>query len=255
MTRRAAVHAALAEPTRLRVVDRLTLGDLAPGELAQSLGLASNLLAHHLNVLVGSGVVERVRSEGDRRRSYVRLVLDDPVVAALVTGPAALFGPAAGSGPAGVGRVVFVCTHNSARSHLAAAAFELRSDVPVTSAGTRPAARVHPVAVAVAARHDLDLSHRTPAHVDDVLRDDDLVVSVCDAAHEELRGTGRSARTAAVVGSSAPGPTAPSPRFHWSVPDPVRVGSEQAFEAALIQLTARVDRLGRAVTSSLEGPA
>lgn len=249
VTRRAIVHAALAEPTRLRVVDRLTLGDLAPGELAQAMGLPSNLLAHHLNVLVGAGVVERVRSEGDRRRSYVRLVVDDPVVAALV-GPATLFGPAVGQGSE-VDRVVFVCTHNSARSHLAAAAFELLSEVPVASAGTRPADRVHPVAVAVAARHDLDLSHRTPRHVDDVLRDGDLVVSVCDAAHEELTGTSRSSRSA-VVGPLAPVPTTPSPRFHWSVPDPVRVGSEQVFEAALTQLTARVDRLGRAVTHSTE---
>lgn len=228
------MHAALADPTRLRVVDRLTPGDLAPGELATALGLGSNLLAHHLNVLAGAGVVERVRSEGDRRRSYVRLVADDPVVTALVTGPVGALGPAE------VERVVFVCTHNSARSHLAAAAFERVSDVPVASAGTRPAARVHPAAVAVAARHDLDLSQHTPQHVDDVVREGDLVVSVCDAAHEELAAAGRS------------GTAAPSPRVHWSVPDPVRVGSEQAFEAALVQITARVDRLGRAVTTTLE---
>lgn len=231
MARRVAVHAALAEPTRLRLVDLLTLGDLAPGELGRMVGLSSNLLAHHLRVLDDAGVVRRVRSEGDGRRSYVRLVLDDPVVARLV--------PAVGADPDPVARVVFVCTHNSARSHLAAAAFERVSDVPVASAGTHPAARVDPTAAAVAARHDLDLSGRTPAHVDDVLRAGDLVVSVCDAVHEELVPASR--RPAA----------GPSP-VHWSVPDPVRVGTEQAFEAALTQITARVDRLGRAVTSSLE---
>ncbi|MGJ7440772.1 ArsR family transcriptional regulator [Aquipuribacter sp. MA13-6] len=235
VARRATVHAALAEPTRLRLVDLLTLGDLAPGELGRLVGLGSNLLAHHLRVLDDAGVVQRVRSEGDGRRSYVRLVLDDPVVARLV--------PGVGAEPDPVARVVFVCTQNSARSHLAAAAFEQVSDVPVASAGTRPAARVNPVAAAVAARHDLDLSRRTTSHVDDVLREGDLVVSVCDAVHEELvPSPGRPALRGA----------RPSPQVHWSVPDPVRVGTEQAFEAALTQITARVDRLGRAVTSSLE---
>src|SRR3546814_5969508 len=34
----------------------------------------SNLLAHHLKVLEGAGLIVRTRSEGDRRRSYVRMV-------------------------------------------------------------------------------------------------------------------------------------------------------------------------------------
>ena len=49
--RRAAVHAALGEPVRLAIVDRLGPGDASPGELAEAVGLASNLLAHHLKVL------------------------------------------------------------------------------------------------------------------------------------------------------------------------------------------------------------
>jgi ArsR family transcriptional regulator, arsenate/arsenite/antimonite-responsive transcriptional repressor / arsenate reductase (thioredoxin) len=222
--RRVAVHAALADPTRLAVVDRLSLGDLSPGELSASLAVPGNLMAHHLKVLEAAGVVGRSRSEGDRRRSYVRLLVEDPVVAGLAGGRT-LASP--------VPRVVFVCTHNSARSHLAAAVWERVSDVPVASAGTHPAARVNPLAAAVAARHDLDLSGRLPTHVSDVLRPDDLVVSVCDTAHEEL---------------------APqlAQQVHWSVPDPVRSGADGAFEAALVQITARVDRLGRAVTSSLE---
>src|SRR6478609_9967241 len=78
--RRAAVHAALGEPVRLAIVDRLALGDASPGELAEAVGLGSNLLAHHLKVLEDAGVIRRVRSEGDRRRSYVQLRLDDPIV-------------------------------------------------------------------------------------------------------------------------------------------------------------------------------
>src|SRR6187431_2201341 len=89
--RRAAVHAALGEPVRLAIVDRLGPGDASPGELAEAVGLASNLLAHHLKVLEEAGVIRRVRSEGDKRRSYVQLVLEDPTVTA-VTRPTRVAG-------------------------------------------------------------------------------------------------------------------------------------------------------------------
>ena len=101
--RRVKVHAALGDRSRLAIADRLMLGDVAPGELADMFGMPSNLLAHHLRVLGGAGLIERVRSEGDLRRSYVRLV------------PKAFAGLTPDfSRPAA--RVVFVCTHNSARS-------------------------------------------------------------------------------------------------------------------------------------------
>ena len=48
---RAAVFAALGEPVRLALVDRLATGDASPGELAADISLGSNLLAHHLRVL------------------------------------------------------------------------------------------------------------------------------------------------------------------------------------------------------------
>jgi len=59
--RRAAVHAALGEPVRLAIVDRLGPGDASPGELAAAVGLGTNLLAHHLKVLAEAGVIRRVR--------------------------------------------------------------------------------------------------------------------------------------------------------------------------------------------------
>jgi protein-tyrosine-phosphatase len=212
---RAKVHAALGDLSRLAIVDRLLLGDVSPGELASMFGLPSNLLAHHLRVLSEAGVVERVRSEGDHRRAYVRLV------------PAALAGLAPKRSLPAV-RVVFVCTHNSARSQLAAAAWATSSPVPAASAGTHPAERVHPMAVAVARRHRLPFKRVRTADVDAVLRPEDLVVAVCDNAHEEL-------------GFQA------SDRLHWSIPDPVRVGTDEAFEHALELIEERVDRLVPAV--------
>lgn len=229
--RRAAMHAALGEPVRLALVDRLVLGDASPGELGGELGIPTNLLAHHLRVLDQAGVIRRVRSEGDRRRSYVQLVTGDPLVAQL-TGPLA---PVAG-GAGQAARVVFVCTHNSARSPLAAAAWSRISAVPAASAGTDPAPRVHPRAVRVARRHDLDLGQARTAGLAEVVQPGDLVVAVCDSAHEELAAPGS--------GTSHPVPSAG--RLHWSVPDPARADTDAAFEAAYQQITARVGRLADA---------
>jgi protein-tyrosine-phosphatase/DNA-binding transcriptional ArsR family regulator len=213
--RRARLHAALADAARLRIVDRLSLGDATPGELQELLGMPSNLVAHHLRVLEGEGVLARHRSHGDRRRSYVSLV------------PEALDGllPQV-STPAS--RVVFVCTANTARSQLAAALWARASDVPATSAGTRPADRVAAGAVAVARRRRLPLHQVAPRSLHDVVRDDDVLITVCDSAHEELRNL-------PVVTSM--------PALHWSVPDPVADGRAAAFDAVYDELASRVAHL------------
>lgn len=208
--RRAAVFAALADPARLAIVDHLLLADASPSELRAVLGMQSNLLAHHLGVLKRAGVVRDTRSEADGRRTY--LSLNRPALETLV--------PAA---QRRARRVVFVCTQNSARSQLAAAIWNRRSELPATSAGTHPAARVHPGAVAAARRHKLHLRPHTPRHLSDVLAADDLVIAVCDNAHEEL-----------------PGGLA---RLHWSVPDPARTERVEAFDAAVGELTDRIVHL------------
>jgi protein-tyrosine-phosphatase len=212
---RARIHAALGEPARLAIVDTLTLGDASPGEIGHALGLPTNLIAHHLGVLTDAGVVERTRSQGDRRRTYVRL--RPQALTTLLPAPLRQ-----------VPRVVFVCTHNSARSQLAAALWARRSPIPATCAGTDPAPRVHPRAIRVGRRHGLSIDSRRTAHVRDVLRPDDLVVAVCDNAHEHLPGHH-------------------GPRLHWSVPDPAPLDTDTAFEAALSDIRARIDRLAPAL--------
>lgn len=219
---RARIHAALGDPARLAIVDALTLGDASPGEIARELAMPTNLVAHHLKVLQQAQLVVRTRSEGDRRRTYLRL-RPDPLRS--LTPPPLR----------DVERVVFVCTHNSARSQLAAALWRDRVGGPVACAGTRPAARVHPRAVEVAHRHGLGLDPAATAGVRDVVQDRDLVIAVCDNAHEDLTGPVR-------------------PRLHWSVPDPVRVDTDAAFEAAYVDLAARIDRLATAVPHPLPAP-
>ena len=179
------------------MVDHLVLGDASPSELAAHVGLGSNLLAHHLSVLEDAGIIRRVRSEGDRRRSYVQLRTDHPLVrAAALTEQ--LTRMTAGTAP----RIVFVCTANSARSQLAAATWNQLSAIPATSAGTHPGPRIHPRAIATARRHGLRLTATRPVAVDDQLRDGDLVVAVCDNAHEELEPD----PAAAALGHPRPGP-------------------------------------------------
>lgn len=206
LRRRVAMHAALADPARLRITDALADGDASPSELAGMLAMPSNLLAHHLRVLEEAGLVTRHRSEGDKRRSYLRLV---PGALDVLAGPP---GRAAR-------RVLFVCTANSARSHLAAALWRRASTIPAVSAGTHPAGVIDPGAIDAARRHSLPLPLLRPRHISEVRDDGDLVVTVCDLAHEELGGL------AAV---------------HWSVPDPVRAGDAESFDAALAELGRRV---------------
>jgi ArsR family transcriptional regulator, arsenate/arsenite/antimonite-responsive transcriptional repressor / arsenate reductase (thioredoxin) len=203
------VHAALADPARLQITDTLLAGDASPSELAAMLAMPSNLLAHHLHVLEQAGVITRRRSEGDRRRTYLQLVPGTLDSLAAPTARAAL-------------RVLFVCTANSARSHLAAALWRRASTVPAVSAGTRPAAAIDPGAIAAAQRHHLPLPRLRPRHIGDVRQQGDLVITVCDLAHEAL------AEAAAV---------------HWSIPDPVPAGDPASFDAAVVQLAGRVERL------------
>ena len=83
LARRAAVHAALADPARLLITDTLAEGDASPSELAALLEMPSNLLAHHLGVLEQAGLVqsgragrERVWQLRTRRLDEVRRTLD-----------------------------------------------------------------------------------------------------------------------------------------------------------------------------------
>jgi protein-tyrosine-phosphatase len=205
--RRAGVHAALGEPVRLAIVEQLAVSDVAPSVLSAQLGLSGNLLAHHLDVLERVGLIERRISAGDRRRRYVRLrrhSLADLGVGARRRG----------------GRALFVCTQNSARSQLAAALWRQRTGHDATSAGTHPAERVHPGAITAASRAGLDLSGARPRALERGDLEVDLIITVCDRAYEEL--------------------DPPADWLHWSIPDPVDVGSKRAFDAALSELDDRI---------------
>lgn len=207
VVRRAALHAAIGEPVRLRIVEALQHSDRSPKELGDQFGIGTNLLAHHLDVLEHAGLIERVTSSGDRRRRYIRL---DTSVLAQITR----------IDPVAPATALFVCTHNSARSQIAAALWQARTGGTATSAGTHPARRVHPGAVAAAARAGLDLSDAHPRELGPELDEFDIVVTVCDQAHEELEPR--------------------SQWWHWSTPDPVAADTPDAFDATVSALDRRI---------------
>jgi len=207
---RAARHAALGDPVRLAIVDELAVSDRAPIELGSRFGLESNLLAHHLDVLETVGLINRSRSSGDGRRRYVHLIRT--ALDGLAPGRTMAAGPA-----------LFICSANSARSQLAAALWREMSGESADSAGTHPAERVNPGAVDAATRAGLDVSGARPRELAGGERLPGLVVTVCDRAHEELHGD--------------------ATWLHWSIPDPVPLGTKAAFDATIAELRDRIESI------------
>lgn len=207
---RARRHAALGEPARLAIIDELVASDRAPVELRDRFALPSNLLAHHLDVLEDVGFISRTRSSGDGRRRYVHLKSE------------ALVGLVPGR-PVGATAALFVCSANSARSQLAAALWRDLTGTPGESAGTHPADQVHPGAVAAAGRAGLDIAGASPSTFATDVELPPLVVTVCDQAHEELGDR--------------------PDWLHWSIPDPVAVGTKRAFDQAVGELRDRITQL------------
>ncbi len=61
---------ALGEPNRLRILAELMKGDTCNAELNEALGLAPNLLSHHLRVLSNTGLITSRRDRIDGRWIY-----------------------------------------------------------------------------------------------------------------------------------------------------------------------------------------
>ena len=171
------------------------------------LGIESNLLAHHLDVLEAAGLVERTRSTGDRRRRYIclrRTALD-----AVVPGRTVRAGPA-----------LFVCSANSARQPVGGRGLATGHRRASGLRRHAPCDAVHPGAVSAARRAGIDLPDAAPRALDDSDTRAPLVVTVCDRAHEEVG--------------------ADHAWLHWSLPDPVPSGTAAAFDATVTELRDRV---------------
>jgi len=130
-------------------------------------------------------------------------------------------------------RVLFLCSHNSARSQMAEGL--LRAIAPqgieVASAGTT-ARGVHPLAVRAMADAGIDISAQTSKTVDELAGDFDVVVTVCDTA--------------------CPIPPRHRLLLRWRFPDPSAAGGTEeerlaAFARVRDGLAARVQVLARRI--------
>ena len=134
--------------------------------------------------------------------------------------------------------VLFLCTGNSARSIIAEGILrKLGGETFFSySAGSHPAGKPNPFALAVLRDHDIDISFARSKHWDEFADSDspkmDLIITVCDNA----------------AGETCPvWPGHPS-MAHWGVPDPATVqGSHQdtlaAFYRTYLEMEVRIKML------------
>ena len=130
-------------------------------------------------------------------------------------------------------RVLFLCTHNSARSQMAEGLLRSMAGdrFEALSAGTE-ATSVRPEAIAVMRELGIDISRQTSKSLEPFLGERvDLLVTVCDQAREAC-------------------PTLPgvAEQRHWSIEDPAAVGGSDeerlsAFRAARDELAGRISAL------------
>ena len=129
--------------------------------------------------------------------------------------------------------VLFVCVHNAGRSQMAAALLDLYAAgrVRVLSAGSEPAAAVHPGVLEAMAERGIDLFDAVPKRLDDgAVREADVVVTM---------GCGDTC------------PVYPGKRYEdWELPDPAGRSVEEVRP-----IRDEIDRRVRALLAELDaGP-
>jgi arsenate reductase len=107
-----------------------------------------------------------------------------------------------------VKRVLFLCSHNAARSQMAEGFLRTYAGdrFVVESAGTK-ATKIHPLAVRAMREVGIDISGQQSKSVDDVGEGWDVVVTVCDA--------------------NCPIPPRAGMKLRWSFPDPALAGGDE----------------------------
>lgn len=229
----------LGHEVRWSILTLLARSDYCNQELTSLLKHPQNLLSYHIGLLRELGLVTERRSAADERTIYYRLNLD--TFRSLYFSSADALHPAfdqtgvvqqekISSLPHKSVRVLFLCTHNSARSQMAEGILRHLSNgrIEALSAGSQPLT-VHPLAVRALTALGIDISQQQPKHLDQMKHlSFDYIVTVCDRVRESC-------------------PTFPDDpeRIHWSIPDPVVVeGSEKeqyhAFEQVALELMTRI---------------
>jgi arsenate reductase len=134
-------------------------------------------------------------------------------------------------------RVLFLCTHNSARSQMAEGLLRAMAGdrFEAASAGTEKTA-VNPLAIRAMAEAGIDISRHASKRYEDVDTPPwDYLITVCDDANE---------RCPFVPGSVK--------RLHWSFPDPSRAAGNDGQRLAVFRRVR--DQIRDRITAWLEEP-
>ncbi len=224
----------LAHDLRWGMLQALAISDYQVNELVDQLHQPMNLVSYHLKKLRAEALVTTRRSDADARDVYYSLDLERLHQRFWEAGIAlhprlGVTLPVLDVTQLAPYRVLFVCTHNSARSQMAQALLHHLSAgrLTVVSAGSHPT-HVHPDAVKTMQALGIDISRQGARSLQAVSEQPfDYVITVCDKARE--------------VCPTFPGQGA---QMHWGLPDPTAIQDDQARAAAFTrtahQLQARI---------------
>ena len=230
----------LAHDIRWRILLALARSDFRVEELVKQIKQPPNLISYHLKRLRLQHLVNERRSTADGRDIYYSINLDQFRQFYFATGQAlhpALSSstpetqPQAETASASPVRVLFLCTHNSARSQMAEGLLRKLGGnlVEAFSAGSEPTA-MHPLAIKVMAGVGIDLHQQRVKHLSEFSGQDfDYIVTVCDQVRE--------------VCPVFPGDPQ---KIHWSFLDPAAIEGdiqkqEKGFKETANQLTTRIN--------------
>jgi ArsR family transcriptional regulator, arsenate/arsenite/antimonite-responsive transcriptional repressor / arsenate reductase (thioredoxin) len=226
----------LSNPIRWQLVKTLFTSDRRVQELVEAVGQPNNLVSYHLKLLRESEFVSLRKSDADSRDLYYSLNLEKLQLeyreAALAIHPGWKWNDNARANSHPISRrVLFLCTHNSARSQMAEGLLRHLGGnyFQVASAGSLPQ-QVHPDSISVMKERGIDISRQRSKHIREVQGEIfDEVITVCDQVREVC-------------------PTYDfcDPTIHWSIPNPANIQDpierRQAFTRTVQELERRIRR-------------
>jgi len=224
----------LAHDIRWQILLALSRSDYRVEELVKQIKQPHNLISYHLKRLRLQQLVSERRSSADARDIYYSLNLDQfreryfeagqalhPALSEPIS-QAHLQAETLSSSPI---RVLFLCTHNSARSQMAEGLLRKLGgeQVEVFSAGSEPTS-IHPLTIKVLLNIGIDVSQDRVKHFDEFLGQNfDYIITVCDRVRE--------------VCPVFPGDPE---QIHWSFPDPAAIEGDLQTQENGFQETARL---------------
>lgn len=220
----------LGNDMRWKLVSALVRGDFSVNELQQKVNEKQNLVSYHLGKLRKAKLVSETPSIADSRETYYSLNMANLQRLFFSSGESlhpALTPNPEDSTPSSGGkrlRILFLCTHNSARSQMAEGLLRAKGEerVEVFSAGTEPSV-VNPLAIEAMDRLDIDIRSQQSKSMGTFLGQHfDYVITVCDRAKD----------------SCPIFPGAPE-QIHWSLPDPSEVQGNRTRQLKAFEDTAQ----------------